>query len=265
MNLNIFNLSFAAYGAALAVFGFAYLAARPRRQRTAWWILAAAWLLQTVFLAMRWHESGHVPLSNQFESLAGMSWGLAALAGLFRRRENEAWLGPAAAALCLLLLGICVLLDRSIAPLVPALQSNWLLFHVAVIMMGYAALALSFLASVVYLAAYGTKAGHESAQAVDRFNERAMALGYLLLTGGIVLGAVWANEAWGSYWSWDPKETWSLITWLVYTAALHLRRTHRWEGRRMAWLSVAGFAFVLFTYFGVNYLLKSLHSYAGAR
>jgi cytochrome c-type biogenesis protein CcsB len=117
----------------------------------------------------------------------------------------------------------------------------------------------------VYLTAYHGRNAHQTAVSLDLFNERAMGLGYVLLTAGIVLGAVWANEAWGSYWSWDPKETWSLITWMVYTAAIHLRRTHRWQGRRMAWLSVAGFAFVLFTYFGVNYLMSSMHSYAGAR
>jgi len=129
-------------------------------------------------------------------------------------------------------------------------------------MLAYAALALSFLAGTAFLAVYDRRAGDEKAAALDRFNERAMGLGYLLLTAGIILGAVWANEAWGSYWSWDPKETWSLITWMVYTAAIHLRRTHGWKGRRMAWFSVAGFAFVLFTYFGVNYLMSSLHSYA---
>ena len=194
-----------------------------------------------------------------------MSWGITLLAVCFWRVAPGQWLGPATSGLSLVLLGVCALLDSAIAPLVQALQSNWLLLHVSVIMLAYAALALSFLASAVYLTVYRGRGTHEKALALDRFNERAMGLGYLLLTAGIVLGAVWANEAWGSYWSWDPKETWSLITWMVYTAAIHLRRTHRWQGQRMAWFSLAGFAFVLFTYFGVNYLMSSMHSYAGAR
>ncbi|MBI5622361.1 MAG: c-type cytochrome biogenesis protein CcsB [Elusimicrobia bacterium] len=274
MNMTVFNASFAAYGASLVVFAGAYLFVKPGWRTGGRWLLAFAWLLQTAFLVLRWKEAGHAPLANQFESLASMSWGLTGISFFFQRKENEAWLAPGVSALTIVLLGVCALLDAAMSPLVPALQSDWLLLHVAVIMFGYSALALSFLASVLILA-WPKGARPPEAQSVlpstegvtaalDRFNERSMGLGYLLLTAGIILGAVWANEAWGSYWSWDPKETWSLITWLVYTAGLHLRRTHRWQGRRMAWLSVAGFVFVLFTYFGVNYLMSGLHSYANS-
>jgi len=262
MNRTAFNLTFAAYGAALAVYAAARIFSKTGWNGIGRLALWTAWLLQCLFLCLRWMESGHVPLSNQFESLAAMSWGLTGLSLFFQRRDNEAWLAPCAAASGLVLLGVCALLDSSMAPLVPALQSNWLLLHVCVILLGYAALALSFITGIVILTAYRGRPRHETALSLDRFNERAMGLGYVLLTTGIVLGAVWANEAWGSYWSWDPKETWSLITWMVYTAAIHLRRTHGWRGRSMAWLSVAGFAFVLFTYFGVNYLMSGLHSYA---
>jgi ABC-type transport system involved in cytochrome c biogenesis permease subunit len=265
MDATILNLCFAAYLAALASYAAAHVFARPALRKAGHALLAAAWLLQTLFLAQRWRASGHAPMSNQFESLVTMAWGITVLAAGLRRFAPDAWLGPAAAGLNLVLLAACALLDKSVAPLVPALQSNWLLLHVSVIMLGYSALALSFLASATHLWAHGSRPGQQAAAALDHFNERAMGLGYLLLTAGIVLGAVWANEAWGSYWSWDPKETWSLITWLVYTAAIHLRRTHRWQGRRMAWLSVVGFIFVLFTYFGVNYLMSSLHSYAGSK
>jgi len=263
MNATAINLSFACYLAALLAYAAAFLFARPALRKGGHAALAAAWLMQTAFLALRWHSSGHAPLANQFESLVSMSWGITGLCFCLWRLAPGAWLGPATAALSLALLGVCALLDSTITPLVPALQSNWLLLHVSVIMLAYAALALSFLASAVHLAAYRGRPDHEAAMSLDRFNTRAMGLGYLLLTAGIALGAVWANEAWGSYWSWDPKETWSLITWLVYTSAIHLRRTHHWRGQRMAWFSVIGFAFVLFTYFGVNYLMSSLHSYAG--
>ncbi|MDD5657561.1 MAG: cytochrome c biogenesis protein CcsA, partial [Elusimicrobia bacterium] len=165
-----------------------------------------------------------------------------------------AWFEPYLAGLSLALLGAGSLLDASAAPLVPALRSNWLVLHVAVVMLGYAALALSGLAAAACLARRGGRAA-------DRLNGRALGLGYLLLTAGIILGAVWANEAWGSYWSWDPKETWSLLTWLAYTGAIHMRRARGWTGRRLAWLSVLGFSCLLFTYFGVNFLLGGLHSY----
>ena len=264
MNANWLNGAFACYLAALMTYAAAYMFARPPWRRAGHALLSAAWVAQTVFLILRWHASGHAPLANQFESLASMSWGVTTLSFCFWRFTAGQWLGPVTCALGLACLGLCALLDSTEAPLVPALRSNWLLLHVSVIMLAYAALALSFLASAVYLGAYRRRESHETARSLDRFNERAMALGYVLLTAGIVLGAVWANEAWGSYWSWDPKETWSLITWLVYTAAVHLRRTHRWQGRRMAGFSICGFAFVLFTYFGVNYLMSSLHSYAGS-
>ncbi|MDD5629470.1 MAG: c-type cytochrome biogenesis protein CcsB [Elusimicrobia bacterium] len=259
------NICFACYLAALTAYAASFLFARPFLRRIGHAALAAAWLLQTAFLAQRWHASGHAPLANQFESLVSMSWGITALCAAFWRLAPGEWLGPATSGLSLVLLAVCALLDSTVAPLVPALQSNWLLLHVSVIMLAYSALALSFLAAAVYLTAYHGRHAHETAVGLDRFNERSMALGYALLTAGIILGAVWANEAWGSYWSWDPKETWSLITWLVYTSAIHLRRTNRWQGRAMAWFSVAGFAVVLFTYFGVNYLMSSMHSYAGSR
>lgn len=270
MSATMINLTFAFYLISLAAYGVSYIFSRPKWRFAGIGALGVAWILQTVYLLMRWQVAGHSPLSNQYESLVTMSWGVTLLFFGFYRINPAVWFGFWVATANLLILAVCSILDRSIAPLVPALQSNWLLFHVAVIMMGYSGLTLSFVAAIVYLAAYargpaGSKSTirREAADALDKFNERAMALGYLLLTIGIILGAVWANEAWGSYWSWDPKETWSLVTWLVYTTALHLRRTRGWKGTRMAWLSIIGFAFVLFTYFGVNYLMSGLHSYTG--
>ncbi len=263
MSSTTINLVFVIYLAGLATYGASYIFSRPGWRLAGTGALGVAWLLQTAYLIMRWQISGHAPLANQYESLVTMSWGITLLFFAFYRISPTIWLGFWIAVTNLLMLGICSLLDRSISPLIPALQSNWLLFHVVVIMMGYAALALSFVTGVIFLTIYGKQPGSKKCTDLDRFNERAMALGYLLLTIGIILGAVWANQAWGSYWSWDPKEAWSLITLLVYTAAIHLRRTRGWKGTRMAWLSITGFAFVLFTYFGVNYLLSGLHSYAG--
>ncbi len=256
------NWAFGFYFFSLAVYGACYIFSRPKWRFAGIGALGIAWLFQTVYLILRWHASGHCPLSNQYESLVVMSWGVTTLFFIFYRSRPAVWFGFCVAAVNLIILGGCSLLDDSISPLVPALQSNWLLFHVGVIMMGYAALTLSFAAAIAYLVVCAGGQNSGKAAALDRFNERAMALGYLLLTTGIILGSVWANAAWGSYWSWDPKEAWSLVTWLVYAEAIHLRMARGWQGRKMAWLSIIGFTFILFTYFGVNYLLSGLHSYS---
>jgi cytochrome c-type biogenesis protein CcsB len=131
--------------------------------------------------------------------------------------------------------------------------------------LGYAAFAISFSVSLVYL--YLQKRGKTvkllpDYKTLEEIIYKAIIVGFLLFTLGIVTGAVWANYAWGTYWSWDPKETWSLITWIVYAALLHSRSTGRWMGRRMAYVSIVGFVAVIFTYWGVNYLISGLHSYA---
>ena len=161
--------------------------------------------------------------------------------------------------------------DR-IDPLIPALQSNWLHAHVITCFISYASFALSCAMSIIYLMKLreqekGQKetrltALFPSLDSLDGLVYKTIAVGFPLLTLGIVTGAAWANYAWGSYWSWDPKETWSLITWFVYAIFLHARFAREWRGRRTALLSIIGFAAVIFTYFGVNYVLSGLHSYA---
>jgi cytochrome c-type biogenesis protein CcsB len=164
-------------------------------------------------------------------------------------------------------------IQDEIEPLIPALQSNWLTYHVITCFLGYSGFAVSFGASIMYLAKFKKNAEKPSMQqvseglfpsleALDEIIYKTIAIGFLLLGVGIITGAVWANYAWGSYWSWDPKETWSLITWLVYAAFIHARLTRGWRGRKAAVLSIIGFACVIFTFLGVNYLLSGLHSYA---
>ena len=158
--------------------------------------------------------------------------------------------------------------DATIKPLMPALQSNWLAFHVITCFFGYAAFAVSFGISLLFLIQHrwerisGGIGLLPNTKKLDEINYRAIVIGFPMLTVGIITGAAWANYAWGNYWSWDPKETWSLITWLIYAAFLHARVTRDWRGRRMAILSLIGFMAVLFTYFGVSYILSGLHSYA---
>jgi len=163
------------------------------------------------------------------------------------------------------------ILNSEIEPLIPALKSNWLLIHVSTSFLAYGAFALSFGISLMYLVKMkngekkvngGLGAILPDAGLLDEYSYKAILVGFPLLTLGILTGAVWAHYAWGSYWSWDPKETWSLIVWLIYAGFLHARIIGGWRGKRTALISVIGFLGVIFLYLGVNLLLSGLHSYS---
>jgi cytochrome c-type biogenesis protein CcsB len=203
------------------------------------------------------------PLSNRYESLVFFSWCLPAVGLIAFRRSLQGWLGAVVSMLACLLLAYASFggANANIQPLMPALKSNWLLIHVMTAFLGYAAFTVGFGAALLYLAQEKQpRATLPAPPVLDRLLYRATMLGFLLLTFGILTGAVWAETAWGRYWSWDPKETWSLITWMIYAALLHARLLKGWHGRRIAWLAVIGFLAVIFTYLGVNYL-PSLHAY----
>jgi cytochrome c-type biogenesis protein CcsB len=163
-------------------------------------------------------------------------------------------------------------ITQEIAPLIPALQSNWLIAHVITCFIGYAAFAVASGLGIMYLLKANQKGNSGKGsllstlpelRVIDDITYKSIVFGFLWLSAGIITGAVWANSAWGTYWSWDPKETWSLITWFVYAGALHARFVRGWGGRRIAWIAIIGFVSVVFTYFGVNFLLSGLHSYGG--
>jgi cytochrome c-type biogenesis protein CcsB len=255
----------------------------PRLQRGGRGLLWAGLALQTGALIARWIASynlaaGHTPpavfldrlslvimqapLSNRYESLVFFSWSLPTVGLLAFRKNLQGYLGALVSMLaCLLLAYASFGADADIRPLMPALKSNWLLIHVMTAFLGYAAFAVAFGAAILYLFKNKrAQATPPELPMLDRLMHRATMLGFLLLTFGILTGAVWAETAWGKYWSWDPKETWSLITWLIYASLLHARLLKGWQGRRIAWLAILGFLAVIFTYLGVNYL-PSLHAY----
>lgn len=205
----------------------------------------------------------HAPLSNFYESLIFFAWCLPALGLLAFRRYLKGYLGALVSILATLLLAYASFgVDSRIKPLMPALKSNWLLVHVVTAFLGYAAFALACGSAILYLLQERRpRPSLPPLPLLDSLIYRTTVLGFLLLTLGIFTGAVWAETAWGRYWSWDPKETWSLITWFIYAALLHARLLKGWHGRRIAWLAVLGFMAVLFTYFGVSFLLTGLHSY----
>ncbi len=241
----------------------------PSLKKTSFVLTFLAFLLGFSGLVARWIEShrmgiGHLPLSNLFESLVFFAWCTLGIYLYIEKRYDLRGLGAIVLPVVFLTLAYASLgTNTEIEPLVPALQSNWLLVHVLTCFLGYAAFAVSFGSSVMYLAKVKWNPGFlPDADLLDKITYKSVMIGFPFLTLGIVTGAAWAHYAWGSYWSWDPKETWSLITWLIYASFLHARFTRGWRGKRVAVLSIIGFCAVIFTYLGVNLLLSGLHSYA---
>lgn len=232
------------------------------------WLTWLAFAAQTAAIVMRWLAShdmgmGHAPFSNLFESLVFFSWTLALIYLIIELFSKLRVIGAFAMPLAFLAMLYALTLDPSIKPLMPALKSNWLIAHVITCFLGYSGFGVSAALGLMYLVTGQAKEPKSKrALLLDDLIYQTVVVGFILLTAGIATGAIWANSAWGTYWSWDPKETWSLITWLVYAAMLHSRFMRGWQGRRLAYFSIAGFACVLFTYFGVNLLLSGLHSYA---
>jgi cytochrome c-type biogenesis protein CcsB len=242
----------------------------------AFWVMFIGFFIHLAGFLIRWRESfetgyGYIPLANMYESLVFFSLAIVLLYLVVDIRYHQRSIGVIASPLAAISIASASLvpgIKSDIRPLVPALQSNWLAIHVITCFLGYAAFAIGFGISIVYMiqskresSPLGPISWLPSSQLLDEINYKAIVIGFPLLTLGIITGAAWASFAWGSYWSWDPKETWSLITWLIYAAFLHARYIHEWRGKRTALLSIAGFVAVIFTYFGVNFLLSGLHSY----
>jgi cytochrome c-type biogenesis protein CcsB len=316
--------------------GFLYICAwifrKPILGKVATWVALVGLIGNTAGILMRWVESyqlgiGHAPFSNLYESLVFFAWVIVLIYLIIERKIENRIIGAFTTPIACLVMAYASLkpgITSAIEPLIPALKSNWLIAHVITCFIGYAAFALAFGVSGMYLMKKGRDeepimwvevakpltlfvfatlfsrvlfvrewliavmvgiliclvffgivllarnlSAESKARLLDRFPEvrildelgyQMIVLGFLFLSIGIISGAVWANSAWGRYWGWDPKETWSLITWFVYATLLHARMMRGWHGKRIAFLSMIGFASVIFTYFGVN-LLPGLHSY----
>jgi len=245
--------------------------------RLATYVTLGGLTIQTFAIILRWVESyrlgmGHAPLSNLYESLIFFSWTIIFLYMVIELRTKTRTLGAFVTPLAFLALAYASFspdIKSHIEPLIPALKSNWLIAHVITCFFGYAAFGLSLALSIMYLIKRLENDPSTNIflkliprpDILDELNYQMVVIGFLMLTLGIITGAVWAHSAWGSYWTWDPKETWSLITWLIYASVIHSRMVRGWRGKRISVLCIIGFSCVLFTYFGVNYL-AGLHSYA---
>jgi cytochrome c-type biogenesis protein CcsB len=249
-------------------------------------------LLFFITLLARWFGEGYFPLSNLYESLIFLSWGISSIHLFIEYKTKSRLIGSISTPILFFICGFSSLTlptdMQKALPLVPSLQSNWLMMHVSMMMISYATLIIGSLLSILYLAFNFFKNKQNSIvlnsvnsdsdsvqvqasiidvskvsllQTVDIWSYRIIGLGFPFLTIGIISGAVWANEAWGSYWSWDPKETWALITWLVFAVYLHSRLLKGWQGEKAALIGSSGFFILWICYLGVNFLGKGLHSY----
>ena len=258
-------------------------------------------LLLFFILASRWIVAGYFPLSNLYESLLFLTWTLLTIYLYFENKTKSKLIGAILIPVALLITGFANLTlspdMQKASPLVPALQSNWLMMHVSMMMLSYATLIMGSLLCILflvisnyqdvdlqlinesYLPLYNVMLDYCEAKlfstsdevselgklkllhSLDNWSYRIIGLGFPFLTIGIIAGGIWANEAWGSYWSWDPKETWALITWIIFATYLHSRITNGWEGKKTAILGSLGFFVIWICYLGVNFLGKGLHSY----
>jgi len=272
-----FNITTIAYFAAMVLF-IVYIVSRIQAVAlTATGVVWGGFVANTIAIGLRWREAyalgfQQAPLSNLYESVVFFAWCIALVYLLMDLKYKQRALGAFVIPFAFIFMIWGQLgLNAEIQPLVPALQSNWLTYHVITCFLGYAGFAVACGASIMYLLVIGReerKGNNQglmgifpSAKVLDDINYKAIMFGFPLLSLGIITGAAWANYAWGTYWSWDPKETWSLIIWFIYAAFLHARFTRGWVGRKAAWLSILGFAATIFCYLGVNLLLSGLHSY----
>jgi ABC-type transport system involved in cytochrome c biogenesis permease subunit len=257
----LFTIAFILYILAALVYLVAAFAEKEKGVRAGLALAVAGLALHTGALILRTVVSRHAPFTNMYESVSFLAWACALAVVILdvklRIHKVAPWVMLIVVAL--VALASSPLLPKEATPLVPALQSYWLWLHVSVTLLGEAFFAVAFIASLLYLLA----GSDEKRLKMDAVAYRAVAVGFPLFTlGGLVFGMVWAYRAWGTYWSWDPKEVWSLITWFVFALYLHTRIVMGWKGKRSAWIAIIGFLAALFTYFGVNYLLSGLHSYA---
>ena len=331
-NSDILSIVTFVYGLAGVLYIIDWVFKKPVSGKLATWMTALGFIGNTAGILMRWVESyrlgiGHAPFSNLYESLVFFAWTIILIYLFIERKFGNRIIGAFSTPIACLAMAYASLkpgITSDIQPLIPALKSNWLIAHVITCFIGYAAFAIAFGISAMYLMKrvqdeekvvwldfakpitvflfvalfsrvllVGNWAmavltalpiclvfyavvyvvsrlpadtknrlleKFPEPRVLDELGYQMVLFGFLFLSVGIITRAVWANSAWGRYWGWDPKETWSLITWFVYATVLHARMMRGWRGQRIAYLSMVGFAAVLFTYFGVN-LLPGLHSY----
>ncbi len=234
-------------------------------------VTGMGFLMHSASIVFRYISAGHLPITSMHEAASFFAWCIVLIYFFLEYRYKIGIIGSFILPIVFLLMLCSSLLPSAISPLSPVLRSYWLGIHTFLAFLGNAAFAVAFGIGIMYLLqehylkskrTHGLFKRLPSIQVLDEINYKLITLGFPLLTLAIITGSLWAENAWGSYWRWDAKEVWSLITWLIYALILHIRLTAGWRGKRAAVLSIIGFLIVLFTFFGVNFALKSLHSFS---
>jgi cytochrome c-type biogenesis protein CcsB len=247
-----------------------FISQKKKARDTGRILLVLSGVLQTLYILSRYKLAGHTPITSQHEAVVFFAWATTWAYLSFRWRYSVKNFGAFVSLLIFILLILSAVVPREVNQLVPALQSWWLPVHAGVSLLAYGFLSLAFCGGLMYLLQErelkSKRFGYfftrlPSLDALDQLNSHCLTAGFIFLTLGIVTGSIWARQAWGTYWQWDPKETWSLVTWLIYLIQIHQRFTVGWRGKRAAVMAICGFAAVVFTLWGVSYL-GGMHSYA---
>ena len=267
----LFLTTFVLYCAAAVLYMWSMVGEPARISRAATYAAALGLAAHTAGIALRGIELHRAPFSNLFESLTFGAWALMAIYLVMGRKYRMSALGTFVSLIALITIIFGSIIPKGVSgSLVPALQSNWSVIHVTTSLISYASFTVAFAAALGYVLQEhmlkrkkinGLRRRLPSLDVMDHLAYKMVALGFPMLTLGVITGALWAQSAWGTYWNWDPKETWSLITWLVYAAYLHVRIVQGWQGKWANRLLIAGFACILITYLGVNFLSPGLHKY----
>lgn len=232
-------------------------------KKASWITALLGFGLNTAYIVVRGIIAGRLPLSNQFEFATAFAWGIALIYIILHVKLKAEWISSITLPIAFLMISYAALLPKEISELMPALRSAWFGLHIGAAVFSYASFAIAGCIGLKYILTLrkGEKEDNPHLVQMDFLSYRFIALGFLLLTVVILSGCIWAEQAWSAFWTWDPKETWALITWIMYAIYLHLRIRKKWQGKRMAWFSMIAVACVVFTFIGVNQLLPGLHSY----
>ena len=262
MNILFFG-SLVLYFIAMAL-QFATLAFKKEKLgKAAWIVFLAAFATHSIYIIVRGIAARRLPLSNQFEFATAFAWGVALMLLVLRTKMKAEWLSVIAMPMTFLLLSFAALQPREITDLMPALRSGWFGFHIGSAVISYSAFVVAGCIGLRYILLHrkGREEDRFRLRQMDWLSYRLVALGMLMLTVTILTGAIWAEQAWSAFWTWDPKEVWALITWIIYVVYLHLRLRSGKQGRAMAWYVMIAVPVVLFTFVGVNTLMSGMHSY----
>ncbi len=270
MNIYLVYTALGFYLASTLIYALGLAFNKPVLERPGFYGLTTGFIVHFASVLMRYFEAGYTPITNLYESLSFLSLCIAGFFIYIRRIYGVPMIGCIIAPLVSLIVIMSFNFPNEIRPLVPALRSVWLPIHTIFSFVGNSIFIVGFIISLIYLVvereikkkrSFFFSEKFPSLSTLDSINYRCMSLGFPFLTAGIITGSVWAGFAWGSYWGWDPKETWSLITWIVYAILFHNRLALGWRGKRTAYMMILGFGLIVFTFLGVNFLLKGNHTY----